>query len=71
MREFIDSYLRSKQMTYYTLSKITGIHKNVLYDFKRGVRNLSFEKLCLISEVLDFSLDELKKHLDKNNTNFN
>ncbi|MBF0714535.1 helix-turn-helix transcriptional regulator [Gemella sp. GH3] len=64
MKDFIDKHLDKKNMTYYNLSKTTGIHKNILYDFKRGSRKLSFEKLCLISNILEFSMDDLKEYLD-------
>lgn len=59
-RKIID--LMNKQgVTFYRLSKVTGISLTTLYRWKNADKfNPTFKSMCKIADALNVSLDELR-----------
>nr|WP_162852921.1 helix-turn-helix transcriptional regulator [Ligilactobacillus salivarius] len=55
--------LKSKNITRYKLSKLTGIGQTTLQSYKDGVEP-SFKNMCKIADALDVSLDYFRKEDD-------
>lgn len=56
----LEELLRSKNITRYKLSKLTGIRQTTLQSYKDGVEP-SFKNMCKIADALDVSLDVFRK----------
>lgn len=59
----LEELLKSKNMTRYKLSKLTGIRQTTLQSYKDGVEP-SFKNMCKIADALDVSLDYFRKRDD-------
>lgn len=61
----VEEILEEKKVTIYQLSKLSGIHINTLYNYRKnysheGGSKPSFENMCKIADALEVSLDELR-----------
>lgn len=56
----LEELLKSKNITRYKLSKLTGIGQTTLQSYKDGVEP-SFKNMCKIADALDVSLDYFRK----------
>jgi len=59
----LEELLKSKNITRYKLSKLTGIGQTTLQSYKDGVEP-SFKNMCKIADALDVSLDYFRKEDD-------
>lgn len=59
-RKIID-LMDNKGITFYRLSKVTGISLTTIYRWKNADKfNPTFKSMCKIADALDVSLDELR-----------
>ncbi|MCT0484903.1 helix-turn-helix domain-containing protein [Weissella paramesenteroides] len=62
LAKIIDDRLKELNLSYYRLSKISGVPLNTLYSIKNGVRKvLTLRNTIKIFEALELDLNELKK----------
>lgn len=59
----LEELLRSKNITRYKLSKLTGIRQTTLQSYKDGAEP-SFKNMIRIADALDVSLDYFRKRDD-------
>ncbi|MER1298740.1 helix-turn-helix domain-containing protein [Ligilactobacillus salivarius] len=59
----LEELLKTKNITRYKLSKLTGIRQTTLQSYKYGVEP-SFKNMCKIADALDVSLDYFRKRDD-------
>ncbi|GET12097.1 hypothetical protein SN811_05970 [Ligilactobacillus agilis] len=59
----LEELLRSKNITRYKLSKLTGIRQTTLQSYKDGAEP-SFKNMIKIADALDISLDYFRKRDD-------
>lgn len=58
MKEKLEQLLRQKNMSFYKLSKLSGVSESTFSSLRNGVTNtLSFENLEKVADVLEISLD--------------
>lgn len=56
----IEYLLKTKKMSWYRLSKLTGIHESSLHDFRyQRKQDITLETAVKIAKVLEVSLDAL------------
>lgn len=56
----IELILKEKNMSWFQLSKLTGISQSTFSDFKKGRQNdILFSTAIKIADALEVSLDEL------------
>lgn len=61
MKEELKYLLEARGLTYYRLSKMTGIREGVFYGLRSGsTKRLSLAHLEKIADALDISLDEFR-----------
>lgn len=60
MWDKLEKLLKSKNMTRYKLSKLTGISQTTLQSYKDGSEP-SFKNMCKIADALNVSLDYFRK----------
>lgn len=57
----ITNLMDKRGITFYRLSKVTGISLTTLYRWKSADKfNPTFKSMCKIADALDVSLDELR-----------
>jgi len=62
LREIIDNRLKELEMSYYRLSKLSGVHINTLYGIKNGSREeFNLKNTLKIFYALELDLNELWK----------
>lgn len=62
LAKIIDDRVKELNLSYYRLSKISGVPLNTLYSIKNGVRKvLTLRNTIKIFDALELDLNELKK----------
>ena len=71
MYKYISNYLRqvreNKNLTQAELAKRTGLSESQIYKYERGVSGVPLYSLMKLSDVLEFSVDAIFKHLRQSN----
>lgn len=58
----VEKVLKEKDVTIYEVTKKAGISQNTIYNLKSGqVKDLNFNNMCKIADVLEVSLDEFRE----------
>lgn len=62
LKDIISNKLSELDMSYYQLSKLSGVHPNTLYSIKNGRRQeLTLKHTVKVFSVLGLDLNELNK----------
>jgi len=71
LKEELKNLLTTRGLSYYRLSKMTGIREGSFYGLRSGnTKRLSFEHVEQIADALEISLDEFRIHdLEAKSTN--
>ncbi|WP_248625851.1 helix-turn-helix domain-containing protein [Enterococcus cecorum] len=58
----VQKELEKQNMTIYRLTKLTGVSRSVMYEFKNGkIKKPSFELMEKIADALNVSMDVFRK----------